>query len=557
MEKRLILKNGKIFTSNKEQPWADTVVINDGIFEYVGTAADMELAAENVDRVIDLQGKTLIPGLIDAHTHIGLSVMMGEDDDSIPMWSCSSKQEILDTLKAYVKKHPFRLYYAAFFGQVEAMGTEGLRKEEIDKIVKYRPVILLDKECHSAWLNSTALRLLKINESTPDMAPGYSFYERDENGKLTGCIKEMTMLPILGMTGNVSDKKMEAGIMKIINYLVDHAVTAIYDAGNYLNEEKTYKLLSKMDKEGKLPIKYEATYIITSPDKVPRAIETFKRYRSLYETEHIKFKTLKIMFDGTHRIHTAKLTEPYNNKAVTGGTMIPEDELYRLMYQLNEEKIDFHAHTVGEGASKMILDCAERIIREKGKLDIMITTAHLESQRDEDISRFAKLDVVANFTPHWHGGNDYGTMEETEELLGKKRAHNLMRANSMIKSGAIVTFSSDEVTLQLLDRWNPFLGIEIGHTRQEVTAGGEKAPVFPPKEECLAVEDLIEGYTINAAYALRLDDKLGSIEKGKEAAFAVLNKDIFTIDPYEIHTIEPEVVMIEGKVVKGTLAIRR
>ena len=327
-----------------------------------------------------------------------------------------------------MKKHPFRLYYSAFFGQVEALGDEKLTKEELDKIVKHRPIILLEQECHSAWLNSGAMKFLKIKEDIKDMAPGYSFYERNENGNLTGCITEMTMIPILELSGNVSDKKMREGILKIANYLLEHGVTTIYDAGCYFKEEKTYKLLAEMDKAGELPIRYEATYIINTPEKADIAVEEFKKYKSLYETQNIKFKTIKIMFDGTHRAHTAKLVEPYNDKDVIGGTMIPAENLYQLMSEMNKEDIDFHAHTVGEGASKMILDCVERIIKEQGELEINVTLAHLETQRDEDIPRFKELGVNANFTPHWHGGNDYGTAEQNAKLLGKTRANNLFRA---------------------------------------------------------------------------------------------------------------------------------
>lgn len=545
MEKRTILKNGKIYTSNKKQLWTDAVSIKNGRFEQIGSTA-IDFAEADI---IDLQGRVVLPGFIDAHTHIGLSVLMGGEDESMPIWDCQSKSEILETLRSYIKKHPFRLYYTAFFGQIEALAGEKLTREDIDKIVKWRPVILMEKECHCAWLNSGAMKVLRLKEDVKDLAPGYSYYERDEQGKLTGCIKEMTMLPLLSMAGNVSKREMKRGILKIAHYLVEHGVTTVYDAGNYFKEEETYKLLAEMDRKGELPIRIEATYIITTPDKAEIAIDELKRYKKLYETEHIKFNTVKIMFDGTHRIHTAKLVTPYNDEDCDGGTMITEEQLYQLLSRLNEEGLDFHAHTVGEGASKQILDCAERVIKEQGTLDINITLAHLETQRDADIPRFKEIGVIGNFTPHWHGGNDYGTMEDTIHLLGEERAKKIFRVKSMIDSGATVTFSSDEVTLQLLDRWNPFLGIEIGHTRQEPAKGAVKAPIFSSEAERLSIEELLQGYTINGAYQLHLEDQIGSIEVGKKADLMVLNEDLFTIDAYKIHTVKPEMVMIEGKVV--------
>lgn len=548
----MIIKNARIYTSNEKQPWAEAAVVENGTFTYVGSEQDAAAVTRDAE-IVDLGGRLVLPGLIDCHTHIALSVMMDGDDDSFPMWDCKSKTEVLETLKAHVKKHPFNLYYTAFFGQVEALGDEKLTRDDLDRIVKRRPVILLEQECHSAWLNSGALKALKIGEDVEDMAPGYSFYERDEKGRLTGCITEMTMIPILELSGRMPEKKLRAGILKIADYLLQQGVTTIYDAGCYFEEEKTYALLAEMDRAGELPIRYEATYIINTPEKVDIAIEEFKRYKSLYETDHIKYKTIKTMFDGTHRAHTAKMVALYNDRDVTGGTMISEEKLYQLLSELNREGIDFHAHTVGEGASKMILDCAERVRAEQGELKINITLAHLESQQDEDIPRFRELGITANFTPHWHGGNDYGTAEQNIKLLGEKRANNLFRAKTMMDTGANVTFSSDEVTLQLLDRWNPFLGIEIGHTRQEITRGGKDAAVFPPASERLTIKDLIKGYTINGARQLRLEDQIGSIEAGKDADFVVLEEDLLEMDPYEIHNIVPKTVVVRGNVAKGSL----
>lgn len=553
MEEILILKNGQFYTSDDKQPWVDAVAIKGGKIIFAGSGEEAEKKSDPNSRIVDLGGRTVLPGLIDAHTHLGLSVMLGGDEGDMQIWNCRSKEEVLSNLKNHVKKHPLKLFYSAFFGMAEALGQEGLKKEEIDKIVKHRPVILMEQECHSAWLNTAALKYIKISEDTEDIAPGYSYCERDENGRLTGCIKEMTMLPLLQIAGSVSQKKMRDGMLKIMDYLLERGVTTVYDAGNYIKEEQTYKILSDLDKQGKLPVRIEATHIIDLPDKLDGAIGEFKRLKSRYETKNIKFKTMKMMLDGTLRAHTAKMITPYCDTGTTGGTLIDFKRLYEFIKQLNKEKIDFHLHTVGEGASKMVMDCAERIIREDGKLDINITLAHLESLTDEDLARFKPLGITANFTPHWFGGIDYGDIEIMERILGEKRAHSIMRAKSMADSGALVTFSSDEVSLKLLDRWSPFLGMETGMTRQEVKKGGKAAEIFPPETERLSLEELIKGYTINSARVLRLEDKIGSIEEGKYADLVILGDNIFQIDPYEIHNIVPDAVIVEGEVVKGKL----
>ena len=549
MKADYILKNGRFYTGDAKMPNAEAVVIAGGKFIYVGDFA----GTKGYDaEIMDLEGRLVLPGLIDAHSHIGLSVMMGDEDDS-PMYDCKSKEEVLEKLRAMVKKHPFSMYYAMFFGQAEALGTSGLHKSEIDEIVKHRPVILMEEECHSAWLNSGALKLLKINDDTPDIAPGYSYYERDAEGHLTGCIKEMTMMPILAMTGKISRKKMTAGVLKLVGFLSQHGVTAIYDAGCFMDEEKIYSVFKELDEQGRLPLRMEATHIVHLPELVDGAVEEFRRLKAAYETDNIKFKTMKMMLDGTLRIHTARQCTPYADQDTLGGTLIPEERLYEFINELDDEGIDFHVHTVGEGAVRMVMDCVERIIREKGSKRIHVTVAHVETLRDEDISRFKDLDITADFTPHWFGGKDYTGIEGMTRLLGEKRAMNCQRAKSVVDSGARVTFSSDEVSLHTLDRWSPFTGMEIGCTRQEIADGERDDMIWPPETERLTLPDLIKGYTIAPAEVLRLDDRMGTIETGKDADLVVLKDDLFEMDIYDVHKIIPQAVMFKGRIVSGEI----
>ncbi|MBQ9060803.1 MAG: amidohydrolase [Firmicutes bacterium] len=542
-----IYVNGKFYTSDEDCPAAEAVAVKAGKFLAVGSNEEIELLSGSGTQRFDLQGRFVLPGLVDAHTHIGLSAMMGDDDD-VPMYDCKSKEEVLETLRREVRKHPLRPYYVMFFGQAEALEPGGLRKEEIDAVVRHRPVVLMEYECHSAWLNSGALRFLKIREDSPDIAPGCSVYERDEEGRLTGCIKEMCLLPILDLSGNLSRKALRRGMQKLVNYLLSCGVTTVYDAGSFLHEEKVYQVLKEMDEEGDLPLRFEATHIINLPTLLPGAIEEFKRLKSLYETDHIRFNTMKMMLDGTLRIHTARQVSPYNDTGTWGGTLIPEEDLCQFIRALNQEKIDFHVHTVGEGAVKMVMDCVERLRNEiGGPLDIFVTAAHIETLRDEDISRFKELGIVADFTPSWHGGCCHTDPEHMTRLLGAYRGTHTLRAKSVVDTGALVTFSSDEVSLHEMDRWNPFLGMEVGHTRQEVKDGGKDAPVYPPIMERLALQDLIRGYTITPARVLRLDDRMGSITPGKDADMVVLRQDLFEMDPYEIHNVVPEWVVLRGR----------
>ena len=182
-----------------------------------------------------------------------------------------------------------------------------------------------------------------------------------------------------------------------------------------------------------------------------------------------------------------------------------------------------------------------------------VTMAHLVLIDPVDLPRIKKLGVIANFTPWWFG---VSPNDVVKDLLGEERYSKMYPAKTVFDSGARVTFSSDEWWGgdMLATYISPYLGMQVGHTRQfpkdwwETEDDGVRSPV----SERLSLEQLLEGYTQNGAYQLRLEEKLGSIEKGKLADFVILNKDLFKVDPYEIFKLKPSVVVMEGKVIQGS-----
>ena len=355
---------------------------------------------------------------------------------------------------------------------------------------------------------------------------------------------------------------------KLLSYLISRGVTTIFDAGNMTDEDFIFQTFKEMDEEGKIPVRMFMCHMLWHPDMMPSAIEELKQYKAKYETDNIRFETMKMMFDGTQRIHTACMVEPYADTGTCGGTLISESELLEFMGALNHEGIDFHLHTVGEAAMRKVMNCVERL-RAEGEaangepFRITVTCAHDEVIRPEDINRFRELGIVANFTPSWNGGSCGSEPENMQKLLGPERGLRTLQSRSVFDTGAVVSFSSDEVELHYMNHWSPFWGMEVGLTRQDPDFGepledvadgtgpmldGRTAPIYPPTDERLTLEQLIEGYTMGGARQLGIDDKLGSIEAGKDADFLVLKENLFEMDPYRLHDVIPERVYIKGNV---------
>jgi predicted amidohydrolase YtcJ len=326
----------------------------------------------------------------------------------------------------------------------------------------------------------------------------------------------------------------------------------VFDAGipecNDLHE-RVYGRLKKMDEEGELPVYIDGCYVITQPRQVPEAIENLKRFKNEYNTEHLKVHTLKIFNDGTLKIETAALVTPYVDTGDRGTAAFNKDQIAELLIKLNKEGLDLHLHTVGEGASRNVLDGVEMARKELGdKYHVKVTCAHLEIQDDADLNRFVELGVFANYTPLWHAG----TNNDWVAKLGAERATKMYRSKTLWDSGALVTWSSDNISYGDFMTWSPYLGMEIGMRRSitEKTRAPEfhrTAGEFPSPAEKMSVEEMLMGYTINGARQLGIEATKGSIEVGKDADFLVFDQDLLTADHEGFSHNRPEDVYICGK----------
>ena len=146
------------------------------------------------------------------------------------------------------------------------------------------------------------MRYFKIKEDATDIAPGLSRYDRDDEGRLTGMITEMTMVPILA-TEKPKEQELRLGITKLLSYLISRGVTTIFEAGNMTDEDLIFRTFREMDEEGKIPVRMFMSHMLWHPDMVEDAIDQLKRYKRKYETPNVRFETMKMMFDGTQRIH--------------------------------------------------------------------------------------------------------------------------------------------------------------------------------------------------------------------------------------------------------------
>ena len=530
-----IISNAKIYTSNQDNLLASALVVKDGKFVYVGDEAGL---SDYEGEVTDFGGKFIMPGIIDTHCHVTIGVAFEYVDMGVYV-TAESKQEALDFMADHIRNHPGIASYR-FMMERAALGEEDLAKEELDAICPDSELVILEGECHSVWVNSRVLNKHGITDDTPDPAPGLHYYVR-KDGHVTGNAFEGAAWPFLfdGLQESLTDEQIETSLMRWIEFCEEYGENAVFDAGfpeHNQFQERFYTILREMDRQGKLPVYVDGSYFLTNRAKVQEAIEETKRWNREFTTEHMKVHTLKIFMDGTMKIHTAAMMEPYEGTDVAGMTMFNAEEVADLIKRLNEAELDLHVHTVGDRASHVILDGMELARKELGDdLHVKVTCCHLESQDEADLGRFAELGVIANYTPAWHTGYSDDDVK-LADLLGVKRAESMYRSKTVWDSGALVTWSSDDVAYyEDFGTWNPYLGMEVGMTRWDNE--NSKSPDFyksskpnPPVSEQMSIEEMILGYTINGAKQLGIEGYKGSIEAGKDADFLVFDKDLLTAE---------------------------
>ncbi|MBL6698539.1 MAG: amidohydrolase family protein [Luminiphilus sp.] len=548
----LVIHNARIYTVNQHQPWSQAVAIKNGKFVRLGK--DSELAALPARRRLDLQQRLLLPAMVDGHSHPGyVSVEdFGEVNGETP-------EALLSSVKKYADQHPEQkwLRLCCWPTTMFVNGDQGPKKEVLDAILPDRLVWFESETAHDFWLNSAALAELGVSRKTPDPKPGLAMYARDKNGDPTGWVKEGAGVQHFSTQFALSTpdhiKRHKDRVADILQHMSKHGLTAIFDAGNKGYGDHVYDVIATLEREGRLPLRYFGTYQIFTPERAKIAVDEVKRYQREYGGELLRFNSVKLFMDGISANQSASYTRPYLGSNIASEPLLTTEELTALLLRLHEERLDLMVHSIGDRATRTVLD-AVQAARSVVQDDFYprVTVAHLALVDPVDIPRISALGVVANFSPWWFGVESSSVVSD---LLGKERYNAMYPARSVFESGATVTFSSDEWWGgdMLPTYLSPYLGMQTGHTRQYPKEWWQTADdgVRLPASERLTLEQLVTGYTRHGAYQLRLEDQLGSVEVGKAADFIVLDQDLFTMKPDEIWRLQPSLVVMEGKVMQG------
>ncbi|MCP4300419.1 MAG: amidohydrolase family protein, partial [Gammaproteobacteria bacterium] len=411
-------------------------------------------------------------------------------------------------------------------------------------VVPDRPVIIMDEGFHAAWANTAALEALNTTQDTPDPVPGFSYYKRDANGDATGYLLEGTATMAMKQLNVITEDVVFEGFGIVLDIMNAYGVTAAYDAGVIGYEDIFAAVLKRTEESDEMTVRLVGSYRPGGPADVADAVANALEWGRKIKGEHYHYNVLKILDDGTVEGRTAAMFEDYQGEPGNSGeTVYTEEQMTSMVVGAAENNIDVHIHALGERAIHEALNAIEEAREQVLDSSTRYAICHIQIITDEDLPRFAELDVIAQSTPLWASYDTYG-----KQFVSEDQFNRFWRFKSLKDLGVRLSFGSDfpssgAGTLGL----SPVVQIEMGHTRQD--PGDRDAPVQPRETERLAVESLVRGFTIDAAYQMHMEDEIGSIEVGKKGDLVVLDQNIFEVDAYDIHKTEVVLTMMDGDIV--------
>jgi predicted amidohydrolase YtcJ len=539
-----IFRNGPVYTVAGPTPWAKGLAVKGNAITYVGDEAGaMALKGERT-RVIDLNGRLLMPGFVEGHIHPFMGAFLTSGVDLQVPTGADALAAIANYAKANTSR-PVR----GFGWRVDMFGPDGPTKADLDKVLPDRPGFFFAIDGHSMWVNSKALEIAGINRSTPDPIPGFSYYVRDKDGEPTGYVLEVNAsLNVVNAVEPISADSMEKLLEGWLPKAAAAGITSIFDAGVPPIGDDQAALLSlytDVEKRGALPFRVVASYLVKSPP-IDDAVQKLLEVRNRVSSELVSASVVKIIGDGTQEGYTAWVIEPYADKPDSiGASPFSEQQWHQLIKAVDAAGFDVHVHACGERTTRVALDAIEAATAENPPRDRRHTIAHLVYVQDPDNQRFGKLGVVAQFSANWMSA-DPDTLINMAARYGKPRQDLMYRPQDVLKSNGRISMGTDWPAAGYFSTYKPLDSIQIGVTRQLI--GDPNEPVLAPAEQRLSVAEAIYANTLGAAYQIRLDQKVGSLEVGKLADLVVLDKNILEIDPHEIHSARVDLTMMNGQI---------
>ncbi|WP_039052866.1 amidohydrolase [Sphingobacterium sp. T2] len=515
----LIVYNARVYTVDSAFSIQEAFAVKNGIFIDIGSSKHI-LDSYIAKEMIDAEGKAVFPGFYDAHGH---SFLLAEYFQQVDLVGCKSVQDLVSRLQQYRKKYPEKKWIVGGGWDQSLWPDKKMpHRDTLDKYFPDVPVFLNRTDYHAAVVNSEALKIAQIDESTTVEG---GRIEKDSTGRITGILVDNAMALVSQYIPSAKEDNMLSILRQAQDSLFSVGLTSMVDAG--LSEEEL-DLLKKYYQSDSLKIRNYAM-IFAEPHNIQKYIRD-----DIYESDRLTIRAIKMMSDGALGSKGACMLDNYENDTIRGFLLHPKEEFEKALTILSKSNYQVAIHAIGDSSNRMLLDLY-------GKMDVKDKRwriEHAQVVHPSDFVKFRTYGVLPSIQPT-HATSD---MKWLYERIGKDRAKSAYAYKELLKWYGKVAIGSDFP----VEHFNPLYGFHAAVARQD--AAGNPQEGFQ-MENALTREEALRGMTIWAAYSCFQEKKRGSIEKGKDADFVMLEEDLMTAPTERLRDIKVLRTVVAGETV--------
>lgn len=532
----LILTNGKIVTMDPSNPRAEAVAVKNGQFVKVGSNEDVLPFKDENTKVIDLEGKMLVPGFIDSHMHL---LYYGNSLQTVDLSGSKSIEEIIQRAKTFIANHPLQENQWVQGGGWNQDYFDIKRfpnRYDLDKISTEYPIAFTRACYHVVIVNSKALELTGITKGTSQVEGGH--FDVDENGEPLGIFRENARYLIY-------DKIQEPDLDGVKNMIISGCKNALRQGITSIQTddlealpskdfEKVLKAYTELSEDGQLPIRIYEQCLLPHIDRLQKFLDL--GYRTGNGNAFFKIGPLKLLGDGSLGARTAYLCKPYADDPSTCGIPVfTQEELDELVTTAHNSGMQIAIHGIGDKIMYMAFESLEKAQRQNPRKDARHGIVHCQITDEILLDKFKELDAIAYIQPIFIGYD----LHIVEDRIGKERTKTSYNWKGLFDRGVHVACGSDCP----VEPFDVLPNIYAAVTRKDLSGYPENGWL---PEQKLTVDQALYGFTLGAAYASFEENIKGSIEVGKLADMVVLSDDLYAIDPDKIKDVSVEMTFVGG-----------
>jgi predicted amidohydrolase YtcJ len=521
----LAIVNARMWTGDARRPWADGMAISGDRITAVGSSAEVRKLTTSATRIIDAHGMMVTPGFIDAHVHF---LAGGFGLSSVQLRTAKTPQEFIRRIAEYARTLPAGAWITNGDWDHEQWGGELPRRDWIDSVTPNNPVWVNRLDGHMSLANSATLRVAGITKATAEVAGGTIV--RDEHGEPTGIFKDNATSLVDRVQPDPPADAQDRALDAAMRYVAGNGVASVTHMGSWSD----LTVFERAHTAGRLTTRIYAAVPLSTWEQLRDTVQARGRGDTW-----LKIGALKGFVDGSLGSHTAAMLEPFTDAPNDTGLFVNSPEqLYAWTSGADSAGLHVIVHAIGDRAIRTQLDIFQRVERENGARDRRFRIEHAQHVAPPELPRFAALGVIASVQPY-HAIDDG---RWAEKVIGHERGKGTYAFKSLLDNHARLAFGSDWFVAPA----TPLEGIYAAVTRR--TLDGANPNGWYPEQK-ITVEDALHGYTSGAAYASYDERDKGTLERGKLADFAMIDRDITRIAPEEIAQARVMMTVVGGRII--------